>query len=829
VFLLRRNALFGLLALALATSAAAQGTMPPPPPLPRPFFPNGPGGPAGPGSPASVIPAVSSVTAAPAAPERADVKLQFPNTQVTEVLGYYEMLTGKRVLWDPTVQGQVNIVVNTPVTKSEAITIIEVALTLDGFSLVPDGPDIIKVLGISKNVRSSGVPIYFDLAQVPYSEESISFLVRLRYLDAQEVASLLQQYIPPGQSTGVTALQKSGALLITDSANSVRRLVNMVNQIDLPVAPVTEKFIRLERADATKAVEFLDSVFDIKGSQNGAGGGAANSAAARRPIRRLNDDGQLVNDSPPGTPNQILPGQLPLLSGDSIIQGRITLTADVRTNRVHVVTSPLNMPLVEQLISDYDADAPFAEPVRYPLHFVKAKDILPILVQSLTEPGTETNPTNATGNTPKQPTAPAHNTGSTGSSGENGSGSGSESGDSTVGQEELTVEPADTIPQIETVGNTKIIADPSSNTIILLGGAEAKDKVLKILNTLDIRKRQIIIRVVIGELSLENDSEFGLQYLIRHGQKGFLASQYQSGFLPTSSATTTTDPTTGVTTTSPATTTPTNTVTDLTALASGLPSGFTGLAGIISITKNFDVILSALQATTRFKTINNPVIFTSNSEKATIISGEEIAVPTSSLSTATLGSTSTTTGTAAISSNVDFKKVALQLEVVPLINSDKEVTLDIVQKLDSLVAGASVTVGGNVIPTIANREIKSTVSMQSGATVVLGGLITESDDKTNNDVPYLSKIPYLGPIFFRSTTHTIMRSELIILLHPEVVNTPDAILASSVGEQNRTYLGTNLENELLPNMPVRKALPVNGTTTTTTITTVRAPGTPAPK
>jgi general secretion pathway protein D len=783
----------------------------PPPPLP--------GG-------ARVLPSAArvpgnNVRSLPAAPDAAGVRLDFVNQPVTDVLDHYAILTGKRVLADPTVLGTVNIVVDSLVPKAEAITIIEVALTLNGYSLVPAGDNIVKVLGLNKNVRSSGVPIYFDLAELPNSEESVSFLVRLRYLDAQEVAALLQQYIPAGQSTSVTALQKSAALLITDTATNVRRLVNMINQIDVAAAPVTEKFIRLERADATKAVEFLDNVFDIKGTQSASGGGTPGTSGqpgARRPIRRLNDDGQLVTDVQAAG---LLPGQLPLLNGDSIIQGRITLTADVRTNRVHVVTSPVNMPLVEQLIASYDADAPFAEPVRYPLHFVKAKDVLPILVQSLTEPGAENS--NTSGNQQNRPSStPAPTRGNLGgSSSSNGSesGNGGTGSDSTVGQEELSVEPADTVPQIETVGNTKIIADPSSNTIVVLGGAEANDKVVKILTTLDIRKRQIVIRVIIGELSLGNNSELGLQYLLRHG-KGVVATQYQSGFINTGTPVSTVNPVTGVSTTTPGTTT--NTLTDLATLAGGLPSGFSGLAGIVSITKNFDVILSALEATSRFKTINDPVLFTSNSEKATIIDGQEIAVPTSSLSTASIGTT--TQNGASISSNVEFKKVALQLEVVPLINSDREVTLEIVQKLDSLVQGQNVQVGGNSIPTIANRELKSTVSMQSGATVVLGGLITESDSKTSNNVPYLSKIPVLGELF-KQHTHDINRSELIILLHPEIVNTPQRIAQATVEQEASTYLGGNLENDLLPNIPVRKALPVSQTTTTTT-TTVRAQGTP---
>jgi general secretion pathway protein D len=144
---------------------------------------------------------VNSVRAAPATPDTSGGGLDFPDAPVKDVLDHYALLTGKNILTDQTVQGTVNIVIHTPVTKEEAITIIEVALTLNGYSLVPVGDNIVKVLGLNKNVRQSGLPIYFDLAELPSTEESVSFLVRLRYIDAQEVAALLQQYIPPGQST----------------------------------------------------------------------------------------------------------------------------------------------------------------------------------------------------------------------------------------------------------------------------------------------------------------------------------------------------------------------------------------------------------------------------------------------------------------------------------------------------------------------------------------------------------------------------------------------------------------------------------------------------
>ena len=101
-------------------------------------------------------------------------------------------------------------------------------------------------------------------------------------------------------------------------------------------------------------------------------------------------------------------------------------------------------------------------------------------------------------------------------------------------------------------------------------------------------------------------------------------------------------------------------------------------------------IIHALESTGRFRVISRPMVFTSNNKKAIIASGQEIPVPVSSLTNVV--NTNVTTGTAAVASNIEFKKVALQLEVVPLINSQKEVSLDILQKIDS-IAGSQVIDG----------------------------------------------------------------------------------------------------------------------------------------
>src|SRR5207237_4904178 len=120
-----------------------------------------------------------------------------------------------------------------------------------------------------------------------------------------------------------------------------------------------------------------------------------------------------------------------------------------------------------------------------------------------------------------------------------------------------------------------------------------------------------------------------------------------------------------------------------------LKNAATGTNVYVAAGDAFAAIVHLLEQTGKFKIISRPTVFTSNNKKAIIASGQEIPVPVSSLTNAN----NVIGGVASVASNIQFKKVALQLEVVPLINSEKEVSLDILQKIDS-VAG-STTVDNN--------------------------------------------------------------------------------------------------------------------------------------
>ncbi len=209
-------------------------------------------------------------------------------------------------------------------------------------------------------------------------------------------------------------------------------------------------------------------------------------------------------------------------------------------------------------------------------------------------------------------------------------------------------------------------------------------------------------------------------------------------------------------------------------------------------------IVHLLESTGRFKTVSRPTVFTSNNKKAIIASGQEIPVPVSSLTNAT--NTINTTGVASVASNIEFKKVALQLEVVPLINSEKEVSLDILQKIDSL--GTPTVLDGNSIPTINTRYIRTNVSAPNGCTIVLGGLIQDNKSKNTTGIPIMARLPLIGALF-RSTIGSKMRTELIILMRPEVTLTQLDMFRLRQKQEERTHFGPEIDQTDCPDCPAQ--------------------------
>jgi general secretion pathway protein D len=748
-------------------------------------------------TPASKVlnPPPADPPAPPNAP--ATVRLQFPNSDVVDVLHLYEQLTGKKLVMDNFVQGKVNIFIAKDVSRDEAIKIIEMSMALNGISLVPAGRDIVDIVGAGQNPRKAPVPIISDEADIPPGNPVVSFLFKLQYADPQELQQVLMAYFQGSSGTiNILALPKSSSLLVTQNADIIRQLAGVIEQVDVAPAEVVSEFIKLERADASKVVDMLKDIFE-KGTETPGQPG----------VRNLKVPGAVPQPMP------IESGGAGVLSEEAVIVGKIKLTPDVRTNRIHIVTRPINMPFIRQLIHEFDANVEFGKPVTRPLRYISAGEVLPVLVQALTEPGTEGGgagggalPGGAPGASPGQGQPRRGSTTGTGTSpysalsGGQAGISGGGTGSALNISEELSTQPVDTTPQAVTVGNSKLIADQRANSIIVLGNREVVVKVEKILDEMDVKAPQVALSTVIGQLTLTNNEEFGVDWFAKYQNKVVGISRNNTIFnnppgipIPIASV--------------------------APSISPGIIGGNTGAGNIIDPSNliNFSqivqnvangtnlyvaagnylaAIVHLLESTGRFRVISRPTVFTSNNKKAIIASGQEVPVPVNTLTN--VGSN--VVGTAAVQASIEYKKVALQLEVVPLINSEKEVSLDILQKIDNIVQGGNVNISGNSVPTIATRYIRTNVSAANGSTIILGGLVEDTKQKNYQGIPYLSRIPLLGSLF-RATASSKQRTELIVLMCPQVTLTKLDAYRLRQKWEDTTHFGPELDQAECPDCP----------------------------
>src|SRR5213083_289945 len=313
----------------------------------------------------------SAAAALPSTPT--PVRLQFPNSDVVDVLHLYEQLTGKKLVMDNFVQGKVNIFIAKDVSRVEAIKIIEMSLALNGISLVPADHDIVDVVGAGQNPRKAPVAIISDLADIPAGNPVVSFLFKLQYADPQELQQVLMAYFQGSSGTiNILALPKSSSLLVTQNADIIRQLAGVIDQVDVAPAEVVSEFIKLERADASKVVDMLKEIFEK----------STETTPGQPGVRAVKMPGAVPQPMPVEAGGGIL-------SEEAVIVGKIKITPDVRTNRIHIVTRPINMPFIRELIHEFDANVEFGKPVTRYLKYVSAGEVLPVLVQALTEPGME--------------------------------------------------------------------------------------------------------------------------------------------------------------------------------------------------------------------------------------------------------------------------------------------------------------------------------------------------------------------------------------------------------------------------------------------------------
>jgi general secretion pathway protein D len=692
------------------------------------------------------------------------------NANVDTVLMQYEQLTGKVLIKDSNLGANVlpiTISVPQPVPKSELIRIIEASLLLNNIVMVPaQEPNTVKVININtgKNPRSEGVRLYTGPESLPEGEQVVSYYMPFQYIPASEALTVFQTHILPRAYTSFVPINSAQALLITESTTVIRQLIALQQLIDIPPVKTVSEFVPLVRADAERVADTINKLLDYERKERAglstvpAAPGAAQGAAAPQPA----------------------PGVAPS-SDAGLLSSQIQVIADTRTNRILLVGHPDALPYFETLIKQFDAAIGAVAPLEYHLRYIPAGEVLPVLQDLLSEDQTQGNQGQGVGanqNQQGQNQQRTVNLGGPSSSSNSAGGYSPVSGTAgSVGAgEDLLQEPNDLLgPQAVSVGRSRIISDAKDNKILVIGPPEAVRKVQTILDRLDRRPQQVYLSTVIGELQLTKDFQFGVDFTQTfkkfHTHAGVASANLNSQGIVNSNGQVVASPTS--------------------ILSTATVPGLSGLTIYGQITDAISYFVRALDSKSDFKILARPAVYTANNKRAVISSGQRVPVPESTLSNLTTGTTGgiiNNSSSTAVAATVGYEDVELRLEVIPLINSNNEVTLKIAQINDTL--GNNVNISGNEVPIVNSQRLTTTVTVPSGATIVLGGLIEDKITKDDNGIPYLMDIPYLGNAF-KYKTNNRERDELIIFIQPTVVNDDIQTLRASLKEERRTKIGAD--------------------------------------
>jgi general secretion pathway protein D len=287
---------------------------------------------------------------------------------------------------------------------------------------------------------------------------------------------------------------------------------------------------------------------------------------------------------------------------------------------------------------------------------------------------------------------------------------------------------------------TTITADETNNAIVVFATPRDYALVSDALAKLDVPPLQVMIDASISEVTLNHNLQYGIQWAF---QTGLL-----SGTLSQGSQTAITNPTTGA----------------VTVVNPGPQQNFPGLSFLYQ-GHGVGGTLNALATVTDVTVLSAPKLVVLNNHTATIEVGNQVPISTGS-------ATSTLTSGAPIVNSIEYRDTGIILKVTPRVNSGGLVLLDIAQEVSNVVpsVGSQTSVQQNS-PTISQRKIATSVAVQDGETVALGGLISNQVSKGRSTVPFFGNIPILGHLL-GDTTGGLARTELLVLLTPRVVRTP---------------------------------------------------------
>lgn len=631
-------------------------------------------------------------------------RLLIVDAPAQQVFDLLERLTGKSVIRSQSIPVlRINFDSRGTIATDKAIIALESLLALNGVSIIPEGDDFLKAV-ISGYATSEAPPLYVDsVADLPASERSIARLFKFKNINVAGVEQLVRGMVTHHRGGSLLTMPAANSILVTDSLTNVQRLEKLIGSLDVPGQVL---FYNLKNIKASEVVKQLQTL-QQSGMKN-------------------------------------------------LLQGEVGFSANDLTNQLLIVTSTANKAFIDDIVAKLDVEnVPITRSKIFQLKHADADDVADALKGVI-----EGSRPNVTGQNKTASVtiigngSSSSSTGSSSRSSSSSSSSGSssssarrysvDSGESAAsnnadnassGGYEVFTAGDNTVAPATTADNDSdtqrfseyltVIGDTRANSIIVIGTNSDIKQIEDVIEKIDIALPQVRIEAIIVEVLLSNTDVSGLNTL---------GLGYKLSPLGT-----------------------TSTLEGNYRVAAGAPNSAFSMEGSLSDLA-FEMVFNQAKTNSRVKVLSSPTIMTMHNKSAQIVISEQRPVITGS----TTDSTSMNT-----SSQVTYKDIGLELEVIPRIGANGTVQIDVSQKIDNVIGTTSID--GNEQPLISSRRATSYVSVKDRETVVLAGL--QSFDETHNDgkVYLLGDLPLIGSLF-RPKTESSAKRELIVFLRPYIVS-----------------------------------------------------------
>ncbi|TXD79512.1 type II secretion system protein GspD [Mitsuaria sp. TWR114] len=650
----------------------------------------------------------------PAVRASTPVTLNFVNTDIEAVSRAMSAALGKPILVDPRVKGTMTLTAEQPVPVQEAYLSYLAALRGMGFSMVESGGLLKLVPEAEAKLQTGAVTIAGESRA--RGDQVMTQIFKLNHENANNLVAVLRPLITPNNT--INANPGNNSLVITDYAENLQRISRIVAALDQPSNTDIE-VIPLRNAVASDIVQLVQRLSDgVGGAQGvvtpqGAAGGGSSSVMADPRSNAL-----IVRASNPA-----------------------------KLMQLRAMIAKLDQPSTDtggsiRVIYLKNADA------------VRLATVLRAAYTNNAGPGagggSNSNSGSGTGSFAGAQTGSAGTSGgfagnsssfggsstSSGSSGSSGSGSASTQVSQTA--------------QVNTGGFVQ--ADPATNSLIITAPEPMYRQIRAVVEQLDTRRAQIYVEALIVKVDASKAGQFGVQFQQLFGE-GAIGTNFGAGYANILNLTAATaGGTSGVST----------------AIQSGqIPTGLNvGIIKKVGSLYTLGAIANVLGSVSGTNVLSTPSMIVQDNEEADLLIGSNVPVLT--------GNSTTTSGTTTSPfQTFERRDVGLRLKVRATVGENGTVRMKVYQENSSVVASANSATQG---PTFDKSAVETSVTLEDGQVLVLGGLLKDEYVDGEDKVPGLGDIPLLGNLF-KNQTRKRTKSNQMIFLRPVLLRTPESALA----------------------------------------------------